>query len=520
MVQELTVRLLQSRHAVPATYFVLVFLYFTYPLGLSDYWWHMQSGLWIWENKALPETDPFSFASSADGNSRNAVILKGFYLGQLLFYFMYSWLGVWGLLLLKASLLTLTMWLTWKLMCHKGVQSSVALILITPVVLVFYRFDELRSVIFSFIGVVLLFYLVEIGLEKLRDRKPVYTLFAGIPILMLVWSNLHRGYPLGIAVLLIFCFSETFKILAGRGEPLQQRQYMQFVSLCGLSVIASLINPNGYLAILENQAELSGFVMRFLDEYLPVWEYAELYDSAWLLLVPAIIVLFCSGYMIVKYRTVDPAHWMLFLGFIYQGFKRYRFSSFMLLMSLAISAGYYRDHSRLVVKKFPKLTAIVLIVSIGVLAGFSSQRTAIRFGPWEKAYFPTEAARYIHDRLPPGNLFNAFEYGGYLGWVLTSRYKVFVDQRCLDIDVLKDYQTAKKGDYREVFSRYGINTVIFYHSQPVLKKIPGVINGLLADENWDLVFIDPVAAVFVRRAMNTGLPAIDKAKALNYILNL
>ena len=39
--------------------FALVFVYHTYPLGLSDFWWHLNTGRWIWSNGGLPVDDPF-----------------------------------------------------------------------------------------------------------------------------------------------------------------------------------------------------------------------------------------------------------------------------------------------------------------------------------------------------------------------------------------------------------------------------------------------------------------------------
>jgi len=82
------------------------------------------------------------------------------------------------------------------------------------------------------------------------------------------------------------------------------------------------------------------------------------------------------------------------------------------------------------------------------------------------------AADFILAQHPPAPLFNAFEYGGYLGWRLTPEYLVFVDPRCLDYDVQNSYQTARGGFYRPVFDKYGVNTVVFYLFTPLVNSIP------------------------------------------------
>ena len=68
--------ILHSKYAVPTLFFALVFLFFTFPMGLSDYWWHMNTGRWIWENLSIPSVDPFTYSYAKDDDIRRVVILK------------------------------------------------------------------------------------------------------------------------------------------------------------------------------------------------------------------------------------------------------------------------------------------------------------------------------------------------------------------------------------------------------------------------------------------------------------
>ena len=112
--------------------FASIFIFYTYPMGLSDYWWHMSSGRWIWEHGAIPSVDQFTYSYPQDEDIRRTVILQAYYLGQVSFYFVYNGLGIWGLLLYKATLLSLPLWLLWRFLRFKGVESIVALIVILP----------------------------------------------------------------------------------------------------------------------------------------------------------------------------------------------------------------------------------------------------------------------------------------------------------------------------------------------------------------------------------------------------
>ena len=189
-------------------------------------------------------------------------------------------------------------------------------------------------------------------------------------------------------------------------------------------------------------------------------------------------------------------------------------------MCLAIAAPYYKRHSQWLVDKAPKATFTVLILCAGILGGLALQRTAFLTSPWEKAYFPSESTLFILNHKPPANIFNAFEYGGYLGWKLYPTYQIFIDQRNLDYQVFEDYAAAKRGDYQQVFEKYDVNTVIFYHTQPVSQRRPGIVSQLIRDPAWQLVHIDRVASVFVRASKNPDLAVINKNQAAAYLRNI
>ncbi|MFZ2540414.1 MAG: hypothetical protein WAW75_01425, partial [Gallionella sp.] len=141
---------------------------------------------------------------------------------------------------------------------------------------------------------------------------------------------------------------------------------------------------------------------------------------------------------------------------------------------------------------------------------------AWKLGAVETTYVPERAAEFVLAQRPPPPLFNAYEYGGYLGWRLTPEYRVFIDPRSLDFDAHHAYQTARGGHYRAVFEKYGVNSVVFYIITPLLNSIPEVSLYLLMDEQWDLVYVDKLSVVLVRRDRNT-LPTIDKAPLLDYL---
>src|SRR3989304_6855108 len=76
----------------------------------SDFWWHISTGRYIVETGSIPDKDPFSYTSNLVENrnlfqERENFILKQYWLGQVIFYFIYDYTGtagenfLWGFLL-------------------------------------------------------------------------------------------------------------------------------------------------------------------------------------------------------------------------------------------------------------------------------------------------------------------------------------------------------------------------------------------------------------------------------------
>jgi hypothetical protein len=57
------------------------------PVEEYDFFWHLASGRWIWENGGLPTQDPFSY-TQGEPDMRDTFILRGYWLAQLIYYFL------------------------------------------------------------------------------------------------------------------------------------------------------------------------------------------------------------------------------------------------------------------------------------------------------------------------------------------------------------------------------------------------------------------------------------------------
>lgn len=510
---------LNSPRFINATIFIgfaLLFLFHVFPIGLSDLYWHLNTGRWIWEHHALPSSDPFTYTLGNTIDDRQRLILQGYWLAQLLFFAVYAALGMWGLVVLKALLFILLYWLVWRTLLKADVHPLLALASILILPWLIYRYDELRPQVFSFIGVVLVYMLLNHVITLLRHEvaaKPK-ALFA-LPLIMLVWANFHPGFILGWVVILVLLAGVMIDQWRGNNK-LGRSALQRLLVWCGLALLASLINPLADAFFVNMGAIQHPVATRFVDEYLPLIDFARMYQQPLLLYGVSALVWVAAGVMIFRWRYVTAAQAFLLIGFCAAGFYAARYTIFLVLMALVIGTPHI---SALIGSRIIKARWLLLVVLLAEMLGVAYvnyQRGAWEKGSVETGVVPERVVDFIRTQHPPAPLFNAYEYGGYLGWELSPTYRMFVDPRGLD-DVAQDnYQIARGGHYSEAFEKYGINSVVFYLFTPNIESIPEITLYMLMDPQWDLVYQDKISVVLVKHDRNE-FPVISKAPLLDYL---
>jgi hypothetical protein len=111
-------------------------------------------------------------------------------------------------------------------------------------------------------------------------------------------------------------------------------------------------------------------------------------------------------------------------------------------------------------------------------------------------FLPVEAAHYIQQEQLPGEMFNSYNWGGYLIWTLHPDYPVFVDGRTdlYDDPFLTDYLdiVLVREDWREILARYGVHLILIERDS-VLSRF------LAEDDGWQGRYADDLAVIFTRK---------------------
>jgi len=483
--------------AVVALFFVSVFCYFTYPIKLGDFWWHINTGRWIWEHRALPHFDPFTYTTPHDSDPRRLLVLRGYWLAQIAFYALYKVFGYAGPILLKAGTFAAIIFVLWKGLTEEGLNPVFSLLLLAPLPFIINEFEEVRPQIFSFLGALLVYrYCL-----KHRYRQLV--------LVMLVWANVHRGYIIGMVIIAAFMAAEVARYFSKKNST-NHAAFKPSMLWLGAALAASFINPNFTRALTVNMAELSNPATMKVSEYKSLWEYWQFVGNPALFYATVAFGAFSTAFVALSFRSVRWHRAFLFIGFTVAGLMAFRFSIFFVLMTLAIASPFIAERLRGVSLRVKPGAAVLAIALSGVILFSAYNRSFARNGMISPVMAPVAAAGYLSTVHVPGPVFNAYEYGGYLSWRLYPEYEMFIDPRYLDFDALADYREAKNHDALPVLDKYGVNSVVFYSMNPITNEIPKIIVDLQRSADWELMYLDPLSVIFVRAGQAGPIPALSK----------
>jgi hypothetical protein len=469
------------------------FIQFTIPITDGDCFWHLATGRWIFEHYALPASDPLSFTVTDHNpwrpeSSRIPFLLKQYWLGQLALYGTWKLAGTGGIVLLRALTYTaiLAFLCVWMRRTCRGIVPFV-LVVLTGFML--REIPNERPQLFSFLFMPLTLYL----LERISGRGGGHhkaALFA-LPLVMLIWANTHGAYLLG--VVLIACYLVTHLISCIR-HGLRPDRLLLVSLLAGAAV--TCLNPTGITAwkeFLFTNAAYSASIY----ENIPPWQAAiqlhDWYPAYWLGIVLAI-----TGYIRCR-ATVRPVHLLVMAALIGLSLTGLRYLIFPLLAA------------PLFVRYLPEIpvsirSSSLLVICCAVWLGCTWPEDIFEFR--ERWSFPAGAAAFMSQQAPAPNSFSHYGWGGYLAFTVPG-FKTFTDGRGLVEELSQIYDQTIRGEaWRATFDRYSINTVIMPGMSESSGNTYPLIEALVNSNDWQLVFADDSAVVFVRDIpANKGLIA-------------
>lgn len=468
-----------------ASLLVTFFGYFAVKVWDIDFWWHIAAGRHILETSAIPSADPFGVydANSVTGQT----ILKSQWLGQAILYLTYRWLSLDGIIIFRASVLTLCLGIVY-LRCRLASTSTLFSLFITALagMAILLHTGE-RPQLFSFLYLSLIFLLFD-SFEHNGKRWLLYC----IPLVMLLWSNTHGGAVLGMAALGLF----------GAGFILEQRMMeggfntppiRLMLMVIGLSAIALVATPNGFttfqhIIFLENNP-LRERISEYANPF-QVWQTALYY---WVFVGVALLSL--PGFLNKAYLKQGVV--VVAIGVISATGYRY-IPLFVLLAAPYVAASLNRMLHRI---KLPAIAInlTVLLIALAFLAyGFKQNRVFQRDTQENK--FPVGAVAFIKANKLGGKMFNTVNWGGYLIWNLSGTSTVFIDGRMLDPNRVIPYTHILwvTNDGQRFFEQANFDLALVPYGNIFTGERYPLVAYLLSHPGWRAIYQDETGYLFAR----------------------
>ena len=461
-------------------------------LGDGDTGYHIKTGEYILDTGKVPRVDIYSFITPPLKWTAHE------WLAETIMAMIYRTSGLTGVVVFFATLLATTHWLLYAVLRTKSNDIILCTIITILATLTASSHWLARPHLFSLPLLLIWYHLLD--QFQYNDKSNLKYL----PILMLLWVNLHGGFMLGIVLLIIYLFGNLiYSLTDSPANALRYRAKAKSLSLIALLVIAAcIINPVGVeIFWFPFRVTSDRFIMDWVIEFMSPNFHQDLPFKYMFITVIAALALTRSRLNLIEAALLILVSYMALYSVRHVLVFAIIVAPIMLKMSSDITENlpkwlseFYQARRKvfadldgqLVGKLWPAV-ALVVVLGLALLG-----RLRVNFND---KIFPVAAVEFLKGEKLSGNMFNNDEFGDYVIFSAWPQYKVFTDGR-------SDMYGEKHGSpylkvagvqpgWKEVLNRYDISW-IFFQTQTALSA------ALLDTPEWHPIYSDKVATIFVR----------------------
>lgn len=461
----------------------------------TDMWWHLQVGKYIATHHAVPSRDFMSFTFAGHAWTDHE------WLAELSMYGLYVLAGLWGPIVAFALLISATFLLVYATIRQWGVHPVLALF-VTSGAFVASSASWGPRIQMATLFFVALYSLILQRFIATHDRRLLFV----FPAAMLLWANIHGGFALGLALLVLVLAGETLNRVT-RHEGALSTTELKLLGLAFLGTFAvTIVNPNTYRQLLYPLTfVLPNAYTNLIEEsaspnfHMPVM---MVFEAMLLLLVAALLI---------GRPPINWTHLLIIGAFTHLAFSQVRNVPLWAVLIGPLLAYYLQAAVPRLREEFPQfayrrrpvrgnlsgilnlaLLALALLAYVIEGSRFDSA-TVLRQA--EIKNYPAGAISYMQTHQLPKRVFVSYGWGGYLLWNLFPTYRDYMDSRAdtlYNTAILHGYLKlyGASPDWRSVVRKYDIQAVLVERDAPivqVLSEAPG----------WRLAYRDSLSALLV-----------------------
>ena len=451
-----------------------LFIAFLLPLTPQDYWWYLRLGQDIVQRGSIPTVDAYSYTQAG------MPIFYQSWLAAVVFWKIYQAGGFFLTFLTRGVIIAFTYSFLWLSAREVGAGPRMAGLLTFLAALGGSSNWSFRPQLFVYPLFVLVLYVL---LRWTRgENRGVWIL----PVLSILWVNLHGSFPLLLFLVFI-------ALLWGSGN----REILLII--LGISTVAIFINPHGVETLGYVQTMLSSQSNQFSIEWAPMinrgWQ-ANLF-FAWLLIFAPLVAF--------SRRKMPPLGWAYFLFFGWLALSGMRYVIWFLFILVVLTAFHVSGSESLFSERPVQhekarlnnyLTCILLLLPLIALPGIRDIWWSDAPLPYTNAN-PIEAANWFSEHPDmDGPLFSDFSHSSYLIFALPSR-PVWIDPRfeLYPPEQWEKYSAIASASlqWQSLLDDEGINLVMLSRGGE-----PALITAMRESTQWCEDYQDEGAVIFHR----------------------
>ena len=454
---------------------------------------HLLVGKLIRTAREVSLTDIFSYRTTGFPSIPHE------WLSQVIISSFYDLLGLGGVVLFTALIVTII----WSIIYYNALRRSNSLF----ISLAFTGLGVGASLIhilprphlFSYVFTVLWILVLE---QIYKDKPQNWWL---LPVLMLVWVNLHGMFVLGIVIWMIYFIGDLLENPSRTW--LTSKRIKSMLAGGALSILATFLSPSG-VGIWGAIASLGGNA--YIKSRIPEYQSANFQmPETW----PFILILLLT--LLSFSRSTNKTLWRhIFLLAAFAGVALYssRMMPFFAIIAVPIVAQSVTEWLK---QDFPNsplwttetnITAInqtsngllwVFTVVIAVAMLFKANipiDAGYKGNTFDPHFFPIKAVTWLESNPQSGHVFNEFDWGGYMLLKLWPAQQIFMDghTHIYGEKLTREYEQVitLSNNWESVFEKYQITWAILRVQSPVAKA--------LENEGWTSIYQDETAIILHR----------------------
>ena len=497
---------------------VFIILLTTFKItGDDDVFWHLATGKYIVETHHVPSTDIFGYVTQGQQ-------WMPFEWGwDVLTYGIYNLGGYTALSVFRTIIFLLIFFILFYIL--RKFKISYSLIFIFLILLAFGMIDRLtpRPHIMSMLFFVLLLYIIT---EYKYFNRRNYKILFFIPLIFLVWANMHMGIIAGIFLFGIFVFSEIIIYLKPQSfsskeiPALSKQEITRLVLIFVISILTMLINPNFFATYIYAFDHTKMKMLETINEWRSPFD--EMFGKGF---VTNIYKAFLFGGILILYyafRKKDLFAAFVFIGFAVYSVRAVRFTVdyiiiITIFLALAVSFIIYDLKSESIknfFNKSPVPKIILEVILLFFIVNLPNDKLYSQYLQYYRVsgfginsdFIPTQMFDFMKANNIPAigqKPLNHFGAGGFLIWNFPES-KNFIDSRNLNDEIFNEYNTmiSKKPGFENKLKQYEID--YSFYLAPDLVRAPKEMEQTIVSyfskksDDWKLVFWDDKSFLFLK----------------------